>query len=133
MPSQKSFGRRVAPLRDTLPQRSASSEFARAEPAVEPGPVAAEMPLLPAEQSVDVDRELEEWKAARKAARRSFREPWRSLAIAATIGFGASSWLLPDAVSDIAQLLTVALFAASFFAGFRLRRPGTSSSSGTPD
>jgi hypothetical protein len=69
----------------------------------------------------DVDRDVAEWKAARKVRKRSFREPWRSVCIAATLGFGVSSWLLPDSVADIAQLVTMCLAAASFFAGFRKR------------
>jgi hypothetical protein len=83
--------------------------------------------------SVDVDRELEEWKAARKLHKRSFREPWRTLAIVATVGFGVSSWLLPDSVADVAQLVTGGLGAASFFAGFRIRQPAPKLSSGFGD
>jgi hypothetical protein len=73
----------------------------------------------PSEKAVDVDRELEEWKAARKRHKRSFREPWRTLSIVCTLGFGLSSWLLPDSVADIAQLVTGGLGAASLFAGLR--------------
>lgn len=69
----------------------------------------------------DVDRELDEWRAARKLMRRSFREPWRTLAIATSIGFGLSFWLLPDSVADVVQYLTAGLTLASVFAG--MRRP----------
>jgi len=73
------------------------------------------------DEVADVDRELEEWKAARKLHRRSFREPWRTLAIATSIGFGLSFWLLPDSVADVVQYLTAGLTLASVFAG--MRRP----------
>jgi hypothetical protein len=85
----------------------------------------------PSERVVDVDRELEEWKAARKRHKRSFREPWRTLSIVCTLGFGLSSWLLPDSVADVAQLVTGGLGAASLFAGLRgkPRIPETSAGS----
>ena len=109
------FGRR-APLRETQPQPPAGPKLARTgRPA----------PAIPAAPSVDldveVDREVKEWNAARKVRKRSFREPWRSVCIAATLMFGVSSWLLPDSVADIAQLVTLGLAAASFFAGLRKR------------
>lgn len=69
----------------------------------------------------DVDREVEEWKAMRKLRKRSFREPWRSVSVVAAIGFGMGSWLLPDAVATIAQLVTTGLALASFAAGYRRR------------
>ncbi len=65
-----------------------------------------------------IDLEIAEWKAARKLKKRSFREPWRSVAIAATLMFGTASWLLPDSVADIVQLVTLGLTAAAFVAGF---------------
>jgi len=125
MPSQKSFGKRAnsqptttrAPsvaVRIVPPVKEASVRGVEADPAPNSMPPVSDI------GSVDVDRELEEWKAMRKLQRRSFREPWRTLTIAATIGFGVSSWLLPDSVSDIAQLVTGGLGAASFFAGFRI-------------
>ena len=69
----------------------------------------------------EVDREVEEWNVARKIRKRSFREPWRSVCIAASLMFGLSSWLLPDSVADVAQLVTMGLAAASLFAGLRKR------------
>jgi hypothetical protein len=118
MQSQKTFGRRTAPQQQIWFRSSASLA-----PVAEAGPAPAIVPPLSEEPSVDVDRELEEWKASRRIHKRSFREPWRSLAIAATVGFGLSSWLLPDSVADVAQLVTVGLCAASFLAGFRMRQP----------
>lgn len=121
MPSQKSFGRRA-----TSHAAVATGPRRVAEQAVVPmvgADTLSSATAADSEQSVDVDRELEEWKAARKSQRRSFREPWRTLTIAATVGFGLSSWLLPDSVADVAELVTGGLGAASFFAGFRIRPP----------
>ena len=109
------FGRR-APLRETQPQPPPGPKLART---VRPAPAIPSAPL--ADLDVEVDREVEEWNAARKVRKRSFREPWRSVCIAATLMFGVSSWLLPDSVADIAQLVTMGLAAASLFAGLRKR------------
>ena len=73
----------------------------------------------------DIDRELEEWKVSRKKHRRSFREPWRTLAIATSIGFGLSFWLLPESVGDVVQILTAGLTLASVFAGMRRTKSQT--------
>ena len=74
------------------------------------------------EEAVDVDRELKEWNETRKRQRRTFREPWRTLSIATTLGFGASFWLLPDSVADVVQYVTGGLAVATFIAGFRIKR-----------
>ncbi len=129
MQSQKSFGRRASPQGElTARPPPAAIEPARGLEATPPSPI--EIQREPAnvlsradEADVDVDRELEEWKAARKIHRRSFREPWRSLALSSAVGFGLSSWLLPDSVANVAELVTGGLGAASFFAGFRLVHP----------
>ncbi len=77
----------------------------------------AELPPLPLRD--DVDAEIEQWNAVRKARKRSFREPWRTAAIVSTIGFGLSSWLLPDDVSMIVDLITGGLAVGSIIAGLR--------------
>jgi hypothetical protein len=127
MRSQKSFGRRASPQSETRIQPpSAVTTTASAEistPPAESQNVPARVTPAMDEAVIDVDRELEEWKAARKAHKHSFREPWRSLAMSSAVGFGLSSWLLPDAVANIAELVTGGLGAASFFAGFRLVQP----------
>ena len=117
MQSKKTFGRRPQPElpRQTTPTPAATF-LTRADSAK---PTIASLPPVSDAEIPDVDRELEEWKTARKVRKRSFREPWRSLSIAATIGFGVSSWLLPDSVADVAQVVTAGLGAASFFAGVR--------------
>jgi len=71
----------------------------------------------------EVDRELADWKAMRKLKKRSFREPWRSFSIAAGIAFGVGPFILPPDVADIANYVTLGLFAASVIAG--LIRPRT--------
>ncbi len=135
MASQKSFGRRATSQRMNAPEPAAAVRIAAATDIVAASE-AAPAPLAMAVdggQNVDVDRELEEWKATRKLHKRSFREPWRTLTIVATVGFGVSSWLLPDSVADVAQLVTGGLGAASFFAGFRIRQPAQKLSSGFGD
>lgn len=112
MQRQQSFGRR-------LPPREAPEPPPEPARTVEVRPAAPD--LLAPDPDADVDREVKEWKAMRKIRKRSFREPWRSVCIAASIGFGVSSWILPDSVETVAQLVTAGLTAASFFAGYRKR------------
>jgi hypothetical protein len=92
-----------------------------AAPQPPPAPTTLEElpPLAPRD---DVDAELEQWKAVRKARKRSFREPWRTAAIVSTIGFGLSSWLLPDSVSTTTDLITGGLAVGSIIAGLRKPR-----------
>src|SRR5690348_414713 len=114
MQQKRNFGRRAAndePRRRPLIAKTIRPDETAPAPVVLAAPVADELP--------DVDRELEEWKAARKKQRGRFREPWRTLSIATTVGFGASFWLLPDSVANVVQYLTGGLALASFFAGFR--------------
>jgi hypothetical protein len=116
MQQRRNFGRR--PLQDDS-RGTARPLIAKAirPDATAPVPIvpaAAEIDVLP-----DVDRELEEWKAARKKQRGRFREPWRTLSIATTVGFGLSFWLLPDSVANVVQYVTGGLALASFIAGLR--------------
>ena len=118
MQRRQSFGRR-APERSDAPSRAAAEVIhARAN---EGRPLEANPAAPPIQYADEVDRELEEWKEARKIRKRSFREPWRSVCIAATLGFGLSSWLLPDSVANVAELVTTGLAVASFIAGYRKR------------
>lgn len=137
MRTQKTFGRRAPRQAETKVQRQSLPVEAEVTTAPAP-PQTAELQheernevLQRAETDIDVDRELEEWKASRKAHKRSIREPWRSLALSSAVGFGLSSWLLPDSVANIAELVTGGLGAASVFAGFRVvqaHQPSTSKS-----
>lgn len=116
MQQKRNFGRRAAndePLRTTRPLIAK---------AIRPD-TTAPVPIVPSAPMIDelsnVDRELEQWKAARKKQRGRFREPWRTLSIATTVGFGASFWLLPDAVANVVQYVTGGLALVSFFGGLR--------------
>ena len=104
------------------------------EPAARRAPVAPAAPrmhadagLLRAEAAAaddDMEREIAAWNTARKQRRRALREPWRSVSIVAGIGFGLSSWLLPDSVANVAELVTLGLSIASFAAAWR-KPPGS--------
>jgi len=89
--------------------------------------VRGETPRLAAVFEIDrtadetVARDFEHWNALRKAKKRSFREPWRSVAIAASLMFGLSLWLLPDSVATIAEIVTSGLMVMSLAAGMRKR------------
>jgi hypothetical protein len=78
----------------------------------------------PAPPSLTVEQELEQWNAARKVRKRSFREPWRTVSIVAGLGFFATSWMLPDTVSDVAQIALGVLTVGSLLAGWRARKTG---------
>lgn len=119
MQRQSSFGRR-RDMQAKAAARPAPSSETRPVPV---GMAAAAELIAPAlELDAKVDRELEEWKAKRRLHKRSFREPWRSVSIAAAVGFGLSSWLLPDSVASVTDWITAGLAVAAFFAGFRKRQ-----------
>jgi hypothetical protein len=124
MQQKRNFGRRAAeeePRRRPLIAKVIRPDQTAPVPAVVAGPASTN------DDTPDVDRELEEWKAARRKQRGRFREPWRTLSIATTVGFGASFWLLPDSVANVVQYVTGALALASFVAGLRgyWQRPPT--------
>jgi hypothetical protein len=107
---RKSFGRRGAAM-------------APPPPAV-PGIVAA--PALSTSADIaaaPVDRELEEWKRAR---RQNFALPWRQLSFLGSLFFGVASLASPDTVNDTVQWLLYGLMAASLYAGFAARRKAKS-------
>jgi deferrochelatase/peroxidase EfeB len=119
---QKTFGRKMSPQREMPPMRVVR---ATQTGVVTPAPVpviTSSADVAPLAQYDDVDAELEQWKALRKARRRSFREPWRTAAIVSTVGLGLSSWLLPDSVSTVAELITGGLSVGSLVAGLRRSR-----------
>ena len=118
MQQKRNFGRRpVAPRPRPLIAKAIRPDATAPVPIV---PVVSVVPAAPAiEELPDVDRELEEWKAARKRQKGRFREPWRTLSIATTVGFGLSFWLLPDSVANVVQYVTGGLALASFLAGLR--------------
>ena len=123
MPLQKTFGRRAV----AQPRKPPAS--VRSAAPISPMPMAASDPVIEAASTpldaapVDVDAEVEAWKRARKAKKRSFREPWRTLAIVSSVGFGLSTWLLPDSVAAVVGYVTLGLCGGSFYAGLRTRGP----------
>ena len=114
MQQKRNFGRR--PLADEPRPRPLIAKAIRPDTTA-PVPAVLSAPAI--EELPDVDRELEDWKAARKKQRGRFREPWRTLSIATTVGFGLSFWLLPDSVANVVQYVTGGLALASFLAGLR--------------
>ena len=122
MQRREHFGRRAVPERETprAPSVVAKAVPLTVEIADKIQPVSVLLDLRSADD--DLDRELAEWKAARKLGKQSFREPWRSVSIAAAIGFGVSNWLLPEQVAQIADIVSMGLFAASVLVGWRKRR-----------
>jgi len=128
MQPSKSFGRRAAAspaLPASLPAvrkiRSAPAVERREPPAVESQPASETFPVAPSNKKLTVEQELEQWKESRKIRKRSFREPWRSVSIVAGLGFVATSWMLPDSVSLVAQIALGVLSLGSFIAGWRVR------------
>ncbi|HEY5047348.1 MAG TPA: hypothetical protein VII49_04940 [Rhizomicrobium sp.] len=126
MQPARAFGRRAAPSAAPVAVRPLT-----VEPTVEglpPAPVtmlAAVGDVAPkraAREPSSLDQELEDWNKARKTRRRSFREPWRSVSIAAGLGFLATSWMLPESVANVAQITLGVLSAGSFYAGWRARK-----------
>ncbi|MDE2133365.1 MAG: hypothetical protein KGM97_05045 [Alphaproteobacteria bacterium] len=122
MQRQSSFGRRA----QREPQAKAAakpkpvpSNEIRSAAVSMAQPAAADLIAPALELDAKIDREVEDWKTKRKLHKRSFREPWRSVSIAAAIGFGLSSWLLPDSVASVTGWLTSGLALAAFIAGFR--------------
>lgn len=113
------FGRRTTaePAYRSAP---APVAFAEPAPAELDFDVRSDMAAV-ASADAELKREIESWNKERKLRRRALREPWRSVSIVAGIGFGLSSWLLPDAVANIADLVTGGLTVAAFAAA--LRRP----------
>ncbi len=71
---------------------------------------------------VSVEREIEEWDAARRQRRRALREPWRTVSIVAGLAFVATSWLVPASVARVAELALGVLSVGSFCAGWRARK-----------
>ena len=116
MQQKRNFGRRPLPEEPRQTARPLIAKAIRPD-ATAPVPVVSAAPTIDA--LPDVERELEEWKSARKTQRRRFREPWRTLSIATTVGFGLSFWLLPDSVANVVQYVTGGLALASFLAGLR--------------
>ena len=118
MQQKRNFGRRPLPEEPRQTARPLIAKAIRPD-ATAPVPVVSVAPAAQIDEAPDVDRELGEWKAARRKRRGRFREPWRTLSIATTVGFGLSLWLVPDSVANVVQYVTGGLALASFLAGLR--------------
>ncbi|HEX4304074.1 MAG TPA: hypothetical protein VHZ78_14855 [Rhizomicrobium sp.] len=114
MQTPKTFGRKAPPPRVvSAPPRIQAA----AAPLFAP-PKATAPPLAP-KRSDDVDAELAAWNAGRKARKRSFREPWRTVSIVTSLGFFVSAGLLPGSVAHVTDYVCIGLSAASILAGYR--------------
>jgi hypothetical protein len=130
MQPSRSFGRRAA-TSPAVPESLPAVRKVRAAPAAErfesapapPSPAGETVVNASPNQKLTVEQELEQWKEARKIRKRSFREPWRSVSIVAGLGFVATSWMLPESVSLVAQIALGVLSLGSFIAGWRVRKP----------
>jgi hypothetical protein len=126
MQQTRAFGCRVSPsTAKRVPKPRAELPVETREIAPVPIPVlhskdaVAEPPLR---EPVPLELELKEWKAVRKRHKRSFREPWRSVSIAAGLGFAATSWMVPGSVADVTEIALGILTAGSLYAGWRGRK-----------
>lgn len=105
---------------------------APAEAIVESPVALPELPPAPASSAPSIDefalrpktveQELEEWKETRRIKKRSFREPWRTVSIAAGIALAPTSFLAPPDVVTIADLALGVLSIGSLYAGWRGRK-----------
>jgi hypothetical protein len=93
-----------APVFEPVAAPAAEPEPSRAEPALE---FAVPRPPTPAQ-----DR-------GRRRRKRWLAEPYRSFSIAASIGFGISSFILPDSIQNVVQLVMGILTVGGLAAGFR--------------
>lgn len=120
MANQPVFGRRANPQRLSRRVRENSAAVVQSANAVA-GDVAPEQPSLPLKETElpPPDRELQEWKRARK---QGFKIPWRPLSLMASLCFGMAYFVLPDWVNEVVQWPLYALAAVSFYAGVSVRR-----------
>jgi hypothetical protein len=125
MQQSKTFGRRAQasppPVARRLRKEPTFPPRVDDVPPVPAPPVETAAADLPQRELLSIEQELEEWNRARKIRKRSFREPWRSVSIAAGLGFAATSWVLPDSVANVTQLALGVLTVGSIYAGWRGR------------
>lgn len=120
MANPRPFGRRAtAQPQSPGPRRAVKAAATPARAAFEEQPVEPRVPVPVQSDAPSLDRELQEWKKARK---QGGAMPWRQLSLMASLCFGLASFVLPDAVNDVVQWPLYALMAASFYAGVSRRR-----------
>jgi hypothetical protein len=133
------FGRRVSPstaVQKPAPKPRAAPPVESREIAQVPSPVLhnEDAPVQPPlREPPPLEQELEEWKAARKRHKRSFREPWRTVSIVAGLGFAATSWMVPGSVANVTEVALGVLTAGSIYAGWRGRKTLASAGARTID
>jgi len=133
MQQTRVFGRRVPSSAKPAPKPRAEPRVETREIAPDPIPVLRSEDAviqLPAREPVSREQELEESKAAHKRHERSFREPWRSVSIAAGLGFAATSWMVPGSVANVTEIALGVLTAGSLYAGWRGRKIRASAKAG---
>ena len=115
MVQRKNFGRR-------LDQSSRALARPRADIAVEK-PRDSEPALPAADPSFpelsSLDDELRDWQSTR---RKTFKLPWRQIALMSSLCFGVASFVLPEALNDALQWPLGALIAVSAYLGWRKRK-----------
>jgi hypothetical protein len=95
-------------------------------PPLSPAPV-AEQPAVeePAQPTTDLtplpDHKWEELKATQSQRPASYKAPWRTFFIMASVGYGFTSWLLPGEVAQVTEIAFGIMGAASLYAGYRQR------------
>ena len=109
MSAQKQFGRRVVPQAVT-----------------EPPPKQADAPLAEEVARDDTvfdrettDHEPYDWSEPPGPNVKPPRAPWRTVVVVASVGFGATSWLLPQDVANVTDIAFGILGAASLYVGYR--------------
>lgn len=120
MANRQAFGRRANSQRQPPRAREKSAPAAQSAKTVSEEVAIEQPPLLPERTELPpLDRELPEWKRARK---QGFEIPWRPLSLMASLCFGMAFFVLPDWVNGAVQWPLYALAAASFYVGISRRR-----------
>jgi hypothetical protein len=120
MANRQAFGQRINPQAQPGPTPMRTETVAPSVAALFGG-TPTESPALLAMQNAcpSIDRDLEDWKHARK---RQFKVPWHQLSLMASLCFGIGSFVLPDSVNDNVQWLLWGLAAISAFVWFTGRK-----------
>jgi hypothetical protein len=115
MPAQKQFGRRGVPQIASRP----SSKLADM-----PAPVDIPVPVEVARDEIaphspSLDSEPYDWNEPSRQYVKPAKAPWRTFVVIASVGFGATSWLLPQDVANVTEIVFGVMGAASLYVGYR--------------